>query len=103
MRPTRRRIGVLIATIIGVSALTAQRYGPGRAWWDAGQGGYLPWDDSCENPDGQVTVVSKKGSVQTQDHPFFEPLGSNRRACITCHQPANAMSVSTANLRQRWI
>ena len=79
------------------------RYGPGRTWWDAGQGGYLPWDESYENPDGQVTVVNKRGSVQTKDHPFFEPLGTNGRACVTCHQPANAMSISAALLRQRWI
>jgi cytochrome c peroxidase len=78
------------------------RYGPGHIWWDAGQGGYLPWDESYENADGQVSVVNKKGSVQTKDHPFFEPLGTNGRACVTCHQPANAMSVAAASLRERW-
>jgi hypothetical protein len=26
----------------------------------------------------------------------------NGRACVTCHQPANALSVSTATLRERW-
>ena len=93
-------LAVILAAAIGVKAQS--RYGPGHTWWDAGQGGYLPWDESYENPDGQVTVVNKKGSVQTKDHPFFEPLGANGRACVTCHQPANAMSVAAASLRERW-
>jgi cytochrome c peroxidase len=94
-------VAVILAAAIGVKAQSG-RYGPGRTWWDAGQGGYLSWDESYEDPDGQVTVVNKKGSVQTKDHPFFDPLGANGRACVTCHQPANAMSVAAASLRERW-
>jgi hypothetical protein len=33
------------------------------------------------------------GSFRTGGHPFFKPLGENRRACVTCHQPSNAMSL----------
>jgi cytochrome c peroxidase len=91
----------MLAAAISVKAQSG-RYGPERTWWDAGQGGYISWDESYENPDGQVTIVNKKGSVQTKDHPFFEPLGGNGRACVTCHQPASAMSVSAASLRERW-
>jgi hypothetical protein len=77
-------------------------YSRGHAWWEAGQGGYLTRDDTFDNPDGQVTLVNRKGAVQTQGHPFFEALGANGRACVTCHQPADAMSISTATLRTRW-
>ena len=93
-------LAVILAATIGTKAQS--RYGPGHTWWDPGQGGYLPWDESYENADGQVTVANKKGSVPTKDHPFFEPLGANGRACVTCHQPANAMSVAAATLRERW-
>src|SRR6185369_738519 len=45
---------------------------------------------------------NRTGAIRTERHPFFESLGSNGRACVTCHQPANAMSVSAASLRERW-
>jgi hypothetical protein len=42
------------------------------------------------------------GRVETRGHPFFTPLGTNGRACVTCHQPADAMSLSVATVRERW-
>lgn len=87
--------------LLGAAALTAQ-YGPGRIWWDAGRGGILPWDETYDDPDGQVGIANAKGPVHAEGHPFFEPLGKNGRACITCHQPSNAMSLSVATIRQRW-
>ena len=41
-------------------------------------------------------AVHRAAPIDTQGHPFFTPLGSNGRACVTCHQPAHAMSVSAA-------
>ncbi|HTP33055.1 MAG TPA: hypothetical protein VMJ75_12835 [Candidatus Acidoferrales bacterium] len=94
-----------LTLLLAAPALPAQsgRYGPAHTWWEPGQGGYLSWDESFDNADGQVTIANRNGSVQTKDHPFFEPLGTNGRACVTCHQPANAMSVAAATLRERWI
>jgi cytochrome c peroxidase len=87
--------------LLGAAAVTAQ-YGPGRIWWDAGRGGILTWDETYDNPDGQVGIVNAKGPVHAEGHPFFEALGTNGRACITCHQPSNAMSLSVATIRERW-
>jgi hypothetical protein len=42
------------------------------------------------------------GAFTTARHPFFTPLGENGRACVTCHQPSNAMSVSAESIRERW-
>jgi len=78
-------------------------YGPSRIWWDAGQSGFLPPSEDYENPDGTVGMVNAGGSVRVDGHPFFDAPGANGRACITCHQPSNAMSVSAAAVRQRWI
>jgi len=91
--------------ILGPAVLSGQStsaYGSGPVWWNPGQGGLLPWDQAYENPDGQVGIVNRTGAVHTEDHPFFESLGTNRRACVTCHQPSSGMSVSAASLRQRW-
>jgi cytochrome c peroxidase len=78
-------------------------YATGEAWWNAGFGGVLPWDENYDNPDGQVTIKNRTGAIRTKDHAFFDPLGTNGRACVTCHQPASAMSVAAATIRQRWI
>jgi hypothetical protein len=36
------------------------------------------------------------------DNPFFQPLGTNGRRCVTCHRPAQAWSVTPAELRARF-
>lgn len=78
-------------------------YATGEAWWNAGFGSVLPWDENYDNPDGQVSIKNRNGALRTKDHAFFDPLGTNGRACVTCHQPASAMSVAAATIRQRWI
>ena len=40
--------------------------------------------------------------MDTKNHPFFEPMGVNGRACVTCHQPANSMSLSAETVQRRW-
>jgi hypothetical protein len=92
----------LISVSVGVRAQSGGYGAPTRSWWQAGQGDFFPWQQDYSDPNGQASVLSAKGAVNTQDHPFFEALGANGRACVTCHQPANAMSVSTENLQVRW-
>jgi hypothetical protein len=55
-----------------------------------------------DDPSGQLRLVNKSGEVQTKNHPFFIALGSNGRACVTCHQPTTAMSLSLDLIRNRW-
>ena len=95
-------VPVLLASAALVWTQSGRSYGPTRLWWGPGEGGLLPWDETYENPLGHNTLVNAKGPVQTQGHPFFEALGSNGRACVSCHQPANAMTVSSALLQERW-
>lgn len=71
-------------------------------WWDPGRGIALPsWKD-YDNASGQLRLLNKSGEVETKDHPFFTALGSNGRACVTCHQPSTAMSLSLDLIRDRW-
>jgi hypothetical protein len=71
-------------------------------WWQAGEPRIMPARVDYEDASGKVTVVHEGGSFQTKGHPFFTPLGSNGRACITCHQPSDAMGLSVETIRRRW-
>ena len=99
--PVKTSLHTTGAILLATAVLIAQ-YAPGRVWWDAGRGGVLPWEESYDDPDGQVGILNAKGALHTGGHPFFEPLGRNGRACVTCHQPANAMSLGGNAIRDRW-
>jgi hypothetical protein len=51
---------------------------------------------------GTLRLLLDGGPMPTKGHPFFEPRGPAGRACVTCHQPADAMSLSAETARQRW-
>ncbi len=73
-----------------------------RPWWNPGNGGTLPESPEYPNQHGLSGLANASGAVDTAGHPFFEPLGSNGRACVTCHQPSDSMSLSTRTIRDRW-
>jgi hypothetical protein len=109
MRPHRRFICLSALAIAGLSLalrLDAQTDSsssrPHTAWIAAGSRQTLPAEMLFENALGRLGVLNVSGPVDTAGHPFFEALGSNARACVTCHQPANAMSVSVESIRERW-
>src|SRR5690349_2036846 len=85
-------IFALVMTVRAQNRVSA--YGAQTTWWDAGLGLLFTWEERYENSNGQVRVANQKGPVHTEGHAFFEALRTNHRACVTCHQPANAMSVS---------
>ena len=89
----------------GASAAAAQSgrsYSAGHPWWSAGDGGVLPWQEAYDNPDGQLSIYNKGGAVHTEGNAFFERIGSNGRACVTCHQPSDGMSLAAVSIRARW-
>src|SRR5690606_627922 len=71
-------------------------------WWAPGDGRVLPAYVEYENEHGRLGIVNANGPIETAGHPFFEPLGTNGRACVSCHQPADGMSLSVATIRQIW-
>jgi hypothetical protein len=83
--------------LVGTAAFDAP-----RPWWSPGQGTPLQAFATYENERGQLGVLNVGGDVSTSGHPFFEPIGTNGRACVTCHQPADAMSLSVRTIRDRW-
>jgi hypothetical protein len=92
---------VLAGCLLLALAAGAQQESP-RDWWSPGQGTPLPAFATYANDRGQVGVLNLSGQLETKGHPFFEAIGSNGRACITCHQPADGMSLSVRSIRERW-
>ncbi len=114
-----RRLGIVSSTAVLVSTasvLCAQqqsrvapdartletRYELAYPWWNANRGTPLPRSKAFGDPTGQLRLLNTSGAVDTNGHPFFTPLGTNGRACITCHQPTSAMSLSLDLIRLRW-
>ena len=94
----RLAIGCLLATAtIGLASLAAA-----AEWWAPGDGRPLPAEALYANATGALGILNTAGTIDTRDHPFFEPIGTNGRACVTCHQPADAMALSVATVRERW-
>ena len=54
-----------------------------------------------DNEAGQVRTVNVNGAIDL-NNPFFQDLGSNGRRCVSCHQPANAWSITPANVQSRF-
>jgi cytochrome c peroxidase len=75
---------------------------PLDAWWQPGSGNTLRDFTQYNNHNGTLGVVNGAGLVDTRGHPFFEPLGSNGRACVSCHQPSQSMSLAAEYVRYRW-
>lgn len=92
------------ATLLLASAATLAQYGDANLdpWWEAGEGRALPLWVAFPDPSGAVMVMNSDGQIPTSGHPFFEPLGTNGRACITCHQPSNSMSLAVTQIQERW-
>ena len=71
-------------------------------WINPGANGGLAAEGSYDNLQGQLGVLNANGAVSIAGHPFFTPLGSNGRACVSCHQPQDAMSLSLDSIRRQW-
>jgi hypothetical protein len=71
-------------------------------WLAPGSGVVLAADGAYDDPSGRIGVLNTAGPVATKGNPFFEPMGPNGRACVTCHQPADSMSLSVSTIRARW-
>ena len=99
----RSLFAAIVTTLLPVSqAQIPSPYSGVNPWWNAGDGTVFPQTVDWDNPNGQLRTLIVTGDITTQDHPFFTALGTNGRACVTCHQPVNGMSVGTALLQRRW-
>ncbi len=88
-----------LALALSVSARGDDDY---DRWWSPGEGRSFPAQLDYRNEHGTLRMLLVGGPMETKGHPFFEPLGPNGRACVTCHQPADGMGLSAATARSRW-
>ena len=95
----RRYFKVVIAFF---SIIAAPSWSESSQWWSPGSGETMQAANNYPNQWGMVGVINAEGQLETRGHPFFEPLGTNGRACVSCHQPANAMSLSVDAIREQW-
>jgi len=86
---------------LSATALCAADLSP-QPWIDPGSAALLPATAEYDDVYGKLGILNSGGALSLKDHPFFTALGTNGRACVSCHQPAYAMSVSAAGLRERW-
>lgn len=73
----------------------------GAALSFAGAGTFDPNLQDFPDPTGAVRTVSTTGSID-RTNPFFQSLGTNGRACITCHQPSDAWTVTPSHIQERF-
>jgi hypothetical protein len=106
LRTLRHVGGGILLALAGTGMVSAQVLSvvpePVRPWWAPGEDKPLPANIDYANALGLFGLVNSSGAITTDGHPFFEALGSNGRACVTCHQPSDAMSLSLVSIRQRW-
>lgn len=94
--PGSRRIigGVALVTAVWMAALTGQSR-------PASAGNPVGPRLTFENASGTLRTISTSGTVEG-GNPFFQDLGTNGRTCLTCHQPAQAWTVTPAELNERF-
>jgi hypothetical protein len=62
----------------------------------------VPQFEEDPDPSGTLGTYQPGGPTTTAENAFFRPLGTNARACVTCHEPANGMSVSVERIQLRF-
>ena len=64
---------------------------------------FIPNGAVFPNPGGASQTYSTVGGGIDQTGPFFQSLGTNGRACASCHQPSDGMSISAAHVQKRFV
>jgi cytochrome c peroxidase len=67
----------------------------------AGGPNRLPPVLDARNASGIAESLSTSGPIDLAN-PFFQSLGGNGRACVTCHQPSAGWTVTPENVRARF-
>jgi cytochrome c peroxidase len=81
---------LVFATLLIVSSVSGQR-------------AFIPNGAHFPNPGGTSQTYSTAGRGIELTGPFFQMLGTNGRTCGTCHQPSDGMSISAADVQQRFL
>ncbi len=94
----------LFATIIGTALLLAC----GSAIADGGAlrpGVFpeiIPAHEYSKDPSGTTETFNTAAPTDTRQNAFFQSIGTNGRACVSCHEPRSAWAVSAASIQDRF-
>lgn len=91
-----RRSGAAVALATCAVAASATFLGSRAAALDADRNIM-----TAENASGQTRSLITRGAFDF-DNPFFQDLGTNGRRCVTCHQPAEAWTITPEGVRDRF-
>jgi hypothetical protein len=91
MKQLRKGVPVLFVVLAVALAVTR-----GRA-----QGPEDPNLQPFPNASGASQTFNAAGFIDTRN-PFFQDLGTNGRACVTCHQPGEGWSITPAGVQARF-
>jgi cytochrome c peroxidase len=86
---------VFICVCALVLALIAGAGGAGVAF------GNDPNLEAFPNPSGAHRTFTARGSIDT-NNPFFQSLGTNGRACASCHQPGDGWTITPPHVQARF-
>jgi cytochrome c peroxidase len=86
----RRSLAVTLTALFFVSASGT-----------AGEQSFLPNMMRFDNSTGVAATFSTAGKVDLTG-PFFQSLGTNGRACVSCHQPSTGWTITPANVQARF-
>jgi len=100
-QPMRKSVSIVLLGAACAASTGLGQPAPAQ-WWAPGDGRTLPAYVEYANEWGRLGIVNASGAIDTAGHPFFTPLGVNGRACVSCHQPADGMSVALSSIVRRW-
>ena len=58
---------------------------------------------TSSDPTGEIETYNVAAPTVTKHNPFFQSLGTNGRACATCHEPRSAWGVSAVSIQERFF
>jgi hypothetical protein len=96
-----KRVALLLLPVACVATLVVAQPTP-SLWWAPGNDRPLPAYVEYTNSWGRLGILNASGAIDTTGNPFFQVLGTNGRACVSCHQPADGMSLALSSVLRRW-
>ena len=101
--PNARFLTIVTSTLVLFGSALVVAFSAARsadAWWSPGTAAcFLQRLRMRTRLDG-CRFSTRRVDVETKNNAFFEPIGTNGRACVTCHQPADGMSISVESIQQ---
>jgi hypothetical protein len=93
----RRFLGTCVVLALVLTALLARPNGSTAA------AGKQLLQIAFENAAGESRTIYVGDKRDLLDNPFFQELGTNRRSCVSCHQPAEGWSITPEGVQKRFV